>query len=404
MSNVIPLKDAAKFVEDKISSSALNIESYITTDNLLPNKAGVKVAVNLPPTNSNSPAYKSDDILISNIRPYLKKIWFSNKDGGCSADVLVLRANSDINPKFLYYALFRDDFFAHAMKGAKGTKMPRGDKKQILEFSIPKFNHQNQEEIASILTIIDSKIDCNNRINIKLESIAKLLYDYWFVQFDFPDKDGKPYKTSGGAMVYNDVLKREIPQQWSNSNILAIADVLGGGTPTKKKSEFWGGSIPFFTPTDADGSIYKFSTTDYITDAGLKGSSTKLFDKDTIFITARGSVGKLVLAGVEMAMNQSCYALRSKDNIGHVFLFFLTKELIHHLQVKSSGSVFDSIVSNDIELTELTIPPVDLIKQFSAITEPMFEKISNNTKENKRLSELRDWILPMLMNGQITVS
>ena len=134
------------------------------------------------------------------------------------------------------------------------------------------------------------------------------------------------------------------------------------------------------------------------------GSSTKLFDRYTIFITARGSVGKLVITGVEMAMNQSCYALRSKKDISHVFLFFLAKELIHHLQVKSSGSVFDSIVSNDIELTELAIPPIDLIQQFSAITEPLFEKVSINTKENERLAELRDWLLPMLMNGQVTTS
>ena len=199
-------------------------------------------------------------------------------------------------------------------------------------------------------------------------------------------------------------MKREIPNLWKNSNILAIADVLGGGTPTKKNAEFWGGTIPFFTPTDAGGSIFKFSTTDYITDSGLICSSTKLFDRYTIFITARGSVGKLVITGVEMAMNQSCYALRSKKDISHVFLFFLAKELIHHLQVKSSGSVFDSIVSNDIELTELAIPPIDLIQQFSAITEPLFEKVSINTKENERLAELRDWLLPMLMNGQVTTS
>ena len=271
----------------------------------------------------------------------------------------------------------------------------------LLEIKIPSIDIQ--KNAASVLSLIDSKIDCNNRINKELESLTKILYDYWFVQFDFPDENGKPYKTSGGKVVYNNVLKREIPAQWINSNILAIANVLGGGTPTKKKPEFWGGSIPFFTPTDADGSIFKFSTTDYITDEGLAGSSTKLFDRYTVFITARGSVGKLVLAGVDMAMNQSCYALRPKAKIGHVFLYFIAKELIHHLQVKSSGSVFDSIVSNDIELTHLAIPSVNLIQEFSAITEPMFEKISNNTKENELLAKLRDWLLPMLMNGQVKI-
>jgi len=168
--------------------------------------------------------------------------------------------------------------------------------------------------------------------------------------------------------------------------------------------EYWHGDIPFFTPTDADGSIYKFTTTDYITEEGLKGSSTKLLGKNTVFITARGSVGKLVLAGVDMAMNQSCYALRAKPGISHTYLFFLAKELIHHLQVKSSGSVFDSIVSNDIELTSLAIPDKDIVEKLAAAIEPAFEKIANNTKENQHLTQLRDWLLPLLMNGQVTVS
>lgn len=271
-----------------------------------------------------------------------------------------------------------------------------------LKFKIPVKNYQ--DKIAAVLSALDAKIDCNNRINAELEAMAKALYDYWFVQFDFPDANGKPYKSSGGKMVYNATLKREIPLGWRDSSVLAVADLLGGGTPTKKKPEFWGGDIPFFTPTDADGTIFKFSTEDYITADGLKGSSTKRFGKHTVFITARGSVGRLVLAGVDMAMNQSCYALRAKPGISHVFLYFLAKELIHHLQVKSSGSVFDSIVSNDIELTSLTIPRSEVIEQFAVVVEPVFEKIANNTKKNQQLAQLRDWLLPLLMNGQVTVA
>jgi len=263
---------------------------------------------------------------------------------------------------------------------------------------------EDQKKIAAVLSVLDAKIDCNNRINVELEAMAKMLYDYWFVQFDFPDASGKPYKSSGGKMVYNATLKREIPEGWHDSSVLAVADLLGGGTPTKKKPEYWSGDIPFFTPTDADGTIFKFSTADYITNEGLKGSSTKLFSKHTVFITARGSVGRLVLAGVDMAMNQSCYALRAKAGISHVFLFFLAKELIHHLHVKSSGSVFDSIVSNDIELTQLAIPKGEVIEEFAAVVEPAFEKIANNTRENQQLAQLRDWLLPLLMNGQVTVA
>lgn len=262
----------------------------------------------------------------------------------------------------------------------------------------------NTNGIAATLKAITGKIELNNRINAELEAMAKTLYDYWFVQFDFPDANGKPYKTSGGKMVYNPTLKREIPEGWEAGNALTVADLLGGGTPTKTKPEYWNGTIPFFTPSDSDKSVFSIATEDYITDEGLKKSSTRLFERHTVFITARGSVGRLAINALPMAMNQSCYALKPKNGISYTFLFFLTKELIHHLEVKASGSVFNSIVSNDIEFTNLALPKErSLIEKFSAIAEPVFEKIEAATKESKQLSALRDWLLPMLMNGQVTV-
>ena len=305
------------------------------------------------------------------------------------------------DPKYIYYLLT----CLGRIRTSDKSAVPGVNRNELHEMEIPAISDtKQQKKVAAILSALDAKIDCNNRINAELEAMAKTLYDYWFVQFDFPDANGKPYKSSGGKMVYNATLKREIPLGWHDSNVMAVADLLGGGTPTKKKPEYWSGNIPFFTPTDADGSIFKFSTADYITSEGLKGSSTKLFSKHTVFITARGSVGRLVLAGVDMAMNQSCYALRAKTGISHVFLFFLAKELIHHLHVKSSGSVFDSIVSNDIELTKLAIPKGEVIEKFAEVVEPIFEKIANNTKENQQLAQLRDWLLPLLMNGQVTVA
>lgn len=308
-------------------------------------------------------------------------------------------------PEYLLYAYlspaFQQRIVANTITGATVDRIALNE---MPNFPIRIPGMEEQKKVAGLLKDVDAKIDCNNRINAELEAMAKTLYDYWFVQFDFPNFNGKPYKSAGGKMVYNATLKREIPLGWHDSSVLAVADLLGGGTPKKKKSEYWSGDIPFFTPTDADGTIFKFSTADYITDEGLKGSSTKLFGKHTVFITARGSVGRLVLAGVDMAMNQSCYALRAKAGISHVFLFFLAKELIHHLHVKSSGSVFDSIVSNDIELTKLVIPEAEVIEKFAVVVEPAFEKIANNTKENQQLAQLRDWLLPLLMNGQATVT
>jgi type I restriction enzyme S subunit len=162
------LKTAALYSSKRGTSKDLDVETYISTDNLLQNKKGVTTATGLPPNGSSFPKYEIGDILISNIRPYLKKIWFANRGGTCSADVLVLSALEEYLPKYLYYSLFRDEFFDHAMKGAKGTKMPRGDKNQILEFEISELPYNDQEIIVKILSTIDDKIVLNEKINDNL--------------------------------------------------------------------------------------------------------------------------------------------------------------------------------------------------------------------------------------------
>jgi type I restriction enzyme S subunit len=345
------------------------------------------------------------DIVYSRRGDVTQKALIRKNEAGyfCGTGCLLVRPGKKIDAEFLTYHLSTPSNQGWIVKQAVGATMPSLNTAILSNAPLSVPDKGTQQKIAAVLSVLDAKIDCNNRINAELEAMAKTLYDYWFVQFEFPDANGKPYKSCGGKMVFNSTLKRKIPAGWEGSNILVVADLLGGGTPTKKKPEYWNGAIPFFTPTDADRSIFKFATADYITGEGLKKSSTKLFEKNTVFITARGSVGRLVLAGVGMAMNQSCYALRAKPGISHTYLFFVTKELIHHLAVKSSGSVFDSIVSNDIELTYLAIPGSTIIEKFAAVAEPAFDRIAINTEENHHLTQLRDWLLPMLMNGQVTV-
>lgn len=349
---------------------------------------------------------EAGDIIYSRRGDITQKALIRETEAGyfCGTGCLLIRPGKDIDSEFLTYYLSTTSSKNWVINQAVGATMPNLNTKSLSKVPLSIPDKTTQQKIAAILSSLDAKIELNNRINAELELMAKTLYDYWFVQFDFPDKGGKPYKSSGGNMVYNDTLKREIPAGWKCSNILAVADLLGGGTPTKKKPVYWDGKIPFFTPTDSDGTIFKFATADSITEEGLKNSSTKLFEVHTIFITARGSIGRLVLAGVKMAMSQSCYALKAKEGISYTFLFFLTKELIHHLHVKSSGSVFDSIVSSDIEYTNLAIPDPKLVEKFARIVEPAFERISTNTRENQQLTQLRDWLLPMLMNGQVTVA
>ena len=218
------LSSIADYVTDKISSNDIALREYVTTDCILQNKKGREIATNLPPQSCCLTRYQRGDVLIANIRPYLKKVWFADIDGGASSDVLVFRAKEGHSPSFLYAVLLQDSFFDYVMQGAKGSKMPRGDKEQILRYEMPTLSC-SEESIGTFFLNLDQKIRLNEQINQNLEAMAKQLYDYWFVQFDFPNKDGKPYKSSGGEMVWNEKLKRMIPKEWTNANIYQLASI-----------------------------------------------------------------------------------------------------------------------------------------------------------------------------------
>ena len=271
-------------------------------------------------------------------------------------------------------------------------------------FPVPMIPLRDQERIGEIFSALDKKIELNRRINQNLEAMAKQLYDYWFVQFDFPNEEGKPYKSNGGTMVWNEKLKREIPEKWYSDNICLIVDILSGGTPSKQINEYWDcGCIPFFGPTDYDGSMFQLHTADKITESGLQHCSSPLFKENTVIITARGSIGKSVIVGTPMAMNQSCYALKTKTG-EYEYLYFLTAQLIDNLKAKGSGSVFKSIIASDIENTVLCIANEKVITLFCDKISPIMKQIKKNTQEIVLLFKQRDELLPLLMNGQVSVN
>lgn len=158
------LSDVCIFADDRVSVAELNSDNYISTENMLPNKAGVMRSAGLP-TISQTQAYQAHDVLVSNIRPYFKKIWFADRDGGCSNDVLVFRAKEGVNPNYLYYLLSSDSFFSYTNATAKGTKMPRGDKNAIMRYEVPNMSPDDQSAIANILSALDARIITNRTIN-----------------------------------------------------------------------------------------------------------------------------------------------------------------------------------------------------------------------------------------------
>lgn len=181
-----------------------------------------------------------------------------------------------------------------------------------------------------------------------------------------------------------------------------LISVLGGGTPKTGNSNFWNGFIPFFTPRDV-GTPYTFQTEKYITESGLDHCNSRLYPKNTSFVTARGTVGKVSLAGIPMAMNQSCYALASKT-VDPILVYFYVLEAVASLKHKASGAVFDAIVTRDFDTEIINVLNTEDSKIVLAIISPMMGAIHNNIKENIQLSSLRDSLLPKLMSGELDVS
>ena len=269
-----------------------------------------------------------------------------------------------------------------------------------IKIHLPAYNIQ--VEIVKLLTKIDQKIAINNQINEELEAMAKTLYDYWFVQFDFPDENGKPYKSSGGKMVYNDQLKREIPEGWGVEKVSEIAKTGSGGTPKSTTDEYYSnGTIPWINSGELNKSII-ISTTNYITEFGLENSSAKLFPADSILIAMYGATaGKVSFLAFESSTNQAICAVTLDDNRLKYYFKFFIEDLYSHLVTLSSGSARDNL-SQDMIKNLLMINPNDrVIETFFVLVDSYFLQITNNLKQNQELTQLRDWLLPMLMNGQV---
>lgn len=398
------LSSIADYVTDKISSNDIALREYVTTDCILQNKKGREIATNLPPQSCCLTRYQRGDVLIANIRPYLKKVWFADIDGGASSDVLVFRAKEGHSPSFLYAVLLQDSFFDYVMQGAKGSKMPRGDKEQILRYEMPTLSC-SEESIGTFFLNLDQKIRLNEQINQNLEAMAKQLYDYWFVQFDFPNEEGKPYKSSGGKMVWNEKLKREIPEGWDISLIKDIATTYSGGTPKSTNIEYYdNGEIAWINSGELNSPIIT-KTTNYITKCGLENSSAKLYPSNSILVAMYGATaGKVSLLTFEACSNQAvCGVIPTIENMLY-YVYFHISSLYSHFITLSTGSARDNISQDTIKNILLPIPTRNILKLFDEKIGSIYQTIVNNYQQIDSLTKQRDELLPLLMNGQVSVN
>lgn len=395
------LSSIAYYVTDKISSNDISLAEYVTTDCILQNKKGREVATNLPPQPCSLIRYQRGDVLIANIRPYLKKVWFADIDGGASPDVLVFRAKDGHSPSFLYAILLQDSFFDYVMQGTKGSKMPRGDKEQILRYEMPTFSC-SEESIGTFFLNLDRKIHLNERINQNLEAMAKQLYNYWFVQFDFPNEEGKPYKSSGGKMVWNEKLKREIPFGWHCGNLFEIAVFTNGLACQKFRPKDDEASLPVIKIREMHDGIS--ADTEKVTPNIPE--SVKVYNGDVLFSWSASLEVMLWAYGLG-GLNQHIFKVTSANDFPKSFFYF---QLLDYVDVfkkmaEARKTTMGHITQDHLQQSAIAIPDnKDIADRFEELISPIFNQIIKLHEEILNLTKQRDKLLPLLMNGQVSVN
>ena len=376
------LKDICDYGKDRTAVSSLDNSTYISTENMLPNRAGVTTATTLP-TGEYTPSFEIDDTLVSNIRPYFKKIWKASFSGGCSADVLVFKAKENISKDYLYYVLADDEFFKYSMATSKGTKMPRGDKVSIMEYPIKLPPLPTQQKIAAILSSLDDKIELNNKINTNLEQQAGALFKKAFADKidNVSDKDGKTL----GSLIDIVDNRGKTPPSSNEKNDFPILDV---------------GAL------NSTGRIIDYKNcTKYVDEQTY---STFFRDghpqENDILLSTVGSLAQMkFFKGNKGCIAQNVVAFRTLTT-SPFYLYEYLKYIKNDLLAYDIGSVQPSIKVTHIIKHLIYIPTNEELSKFDSFAKSITEQIYNNVCENERLISLRDTLLPKLMNGEISMN
>jgi len=358
---------------------------------------------------------QAGDIVYSRLGDVTQKALIRDTEAGyfCGTGCLLVRPGDAINPDFLTYHLSTPSNQNWIVKQAVGATMPNLNTAILsaVPLNVPQ-NKEAQQKVAAVLSALDAKIDCNNRINAELEAMAKTLYDYWFVQFDFPDANGKPYKSSGGKMVYNATLKRDIPEAWA---ALELADVIsrsGTGLNPRDNFQLGNGSNYYVTIKNVNnGRITLDDKCDKIDDEAMTiiDRRSQLQAGDVLF-TSIEPVGVTYLIQEKPKnwnINESVFTLRpdyKKTTSEHLFFLLSSAEMKVFTKNSSTGSIHKGIRHAVLKSYPLACADKGLINKFSVAVKPMLKKMDVLEQENQQLAQLRDWLLPLLMNGQVTVA
>ena len=295
-----------------------------------------------------------------------------------------------LEPLFVYYYLCLPHVIEWFERNAVGTTMPNLNTRIIGRVQLPLLPLPYQRRVASVLSAYDRLIENNRRRILLLERAARLLYKEWFVRFRFP---GHEHARNANG----------IPDSWRQAPAFDVMEILSGGTPDTNNPLYWNGGIPFFTPKDAPPGVYVFSTEKHLSEEGLRNCNSRLYPKDTVFISARGTVGKVAMAQTEMAMSQSSYALMATEPLNQIFLYLCLLDHVEQLRGRAFGSVFPAIVRNTFRSIQFIVPEKRVIRMFSDRVLPIFRQIEILSHQARKCREARDLLLPRLMDGRIAV-
>lgn len=263
-----------------------------------------------------------------------------------------------------------------------------------------------QRAIAKILSDLDSKIELNQQMNKTLEEIGKAIFKHWFIDFEFPNEEGKPYKSSGGEMVYNDELGKEIPKGWKVKPVGEVVTVKGGSTPSTEKKEYWeDGTINWCTPKDLSSlsSAVLLDTERKITKAGLEIISSGLLEAGTLLLSSRAPIGYVAISEIPVSINQGFIAIICDKDLSNYYMFFWVKRNIDLIKSKAHGTTFQEINKASFRSIPILTPPRQVVAAFDRIAEFLHRKIVYNELGIRNLSQIRDLLLPKLMSGKIRV-
>ena len=304
---------------------------------------------------------------------------------------VLIRPNvQKVNPQYLVYYLLSPKPQYELLGTANGATVAHVNLPAIRNLKIELPEKSVQDKIGTILVTYDDLIE-NNQKQIKLlEEAAQRLYKEWFVDLRFPGHE-------------NTKIVDGVPEGWNICPFSSKVDIMSGGTPKTSIPDYYNGRIPFYTPKDSDGAFFAYKTQMNITEGGLKNCNSRLYPPKTVIITARGTVGKTTILAVPMAMNQSCYALKMKENDAPYYLFFALNNEIKALQTMANGGVFNTIIGKTFDSINIQIPKDPLIYGFEETVRPFMEQIKNKLQANSKLVEARNRLLLKMMNGEVEV-